>query len=81
MIDEAEQAGVRIDAQELSQLLGVAVIPTIAPEGEGLAALKRALLAPRTGAPIVRYGRVIEERLERIAALLPRTRTPPAGWA
>ena len=72
MIDEAEQAGVRIDAQELSQLLGVAVIPTIAPEGEGLAALKRALLAPRTGAPIVRYGRVIEERLERIAALLPR---------
>jgi ferrous iron transport protein B len=77
MIDEAEQAGVRIDVRELSRLLGIEVIPTIAPEGEGLAALKHALLAPRTGAPLVRYGRVIEERLERLGALLPRH----PGWA
>jgi ferrous iron transport protein B len=77
MIDEAEQAGVRIDIRELSRLLGIEVIPTIAPEGEGLAALKHALLAPRTGSPLVRYGRVIEERLERIGALLPRH----PGWA
>jgi ferrous iron transport protein B len=79
MIDEAEQAGVRIDVPELSRLLGITVIPTIAPEGEGLAALKRALLAPRTGTLIVRYGRVIEERLERIATLLPRHRDCARG--
>ena len=46
MSDEAEQAGVHIDTRELSRLLGIEVIPTVAPEGEGLAALKRALLAP-----------------------------------
>jgi ferrous iron transport protein B len=72
MADEAEQAGVHIDTRELSRLLGIEVIPTVAPEGEGLAALKRALLAPRTGTPLVAYGRVIEKGLERIAPLLPQ---------
>src|SRR5512134_537885 len=74
MSDEAEQAGVHIDTRELSRLLGIQVIPTIAPEGEGLAALKSALLAPRAGGMLVSYGRAIEERLTRIAALLPRHR-------
>jgi ferrous iron transport protein B len=49
MSDEAEQAGVHIDTRELSRLLGIEVIPTVAPEGEGLAALKRALLARAPG--------------------------------
>ena len=74
MSDEAEQAGVHIDTRELSRLLGIEVIPTVAPEGEGLAALKRALLAPRTGTPLVAYGREIEKGLERIGALLPEHR-------
>ncbi len=74
MSDEAEQAGVHIDTRELSRLLGIEVIPTVAPEGEGLSALKRALLAPRTGTPIVAYGRQIEKGLARIGALLPEHR-------
>jgi ferrous iron transport protein B len=74
MFDEAEAAGVHIDTAELSRLLGVEVIRTIAPEGEGLAALKAALLAPRVGNLLVTYGRIVEERLERLAELLPQHR-------
>ena len=74
MRDEAEQAGVHNDTRELSRLLGIEVIPTIAPEGEGLAALKGALTTARAGRPLVAYGRVIEERLARIAELLPSHR-------
>ena len=68
-----------IDVRELSSLLGVDVIRTIAPEGEGLAALKGALTTARAGKPLVAYGRVIEERLARIAALLPRHRGAARG--
>ncbi|HWR98681.1 MAG TPA: ferrous iron transport protein B [Candidatus Methanoperedens sp.] len=79
MSDEAEQAGVHIDARALSELLGVEVVRTIAPEGEGLAALRGALVTARAGRPLVTYGRVIEERLARIAALLPRHRGAARG--
>ncbi len=72
MSDEAEQAGVHVDARELSALLGIEVIRTVAPEGEGLASLRRAVLAPRVGTPLVSFGRRIEEGIERIGALLPR---------
>jgi len=72
MSDEAEQAGVGVDERALAELLGIEVIRTVAPEGEGLAALRRAVLAPRVGTPLVAFGRRIEERLDRIAALLPR---------
>jgi ferrous iron transport protein B len=34
--DEAERKGIHIDVKKLSKLLGVPVIPTIAPTGEGL---------------------------------------------
>jgi ferrous iron transport protein B len=79
MMDEAEQAGVHIDVRELSSLLGIDVIRTIAPEGEGLAALKGALTTARAGRQLVTYGRVVEERLARIAALLPRHRGSARG--
>jgi len=36
MIDEAQRKGIQIDAQKLSNLLGVPVIPTIATTGKGL---------------------------------------------
>jgi ferrous iron transport protein B len=79
MADEAEQAGVHVDVRELSRLLGIEVIPTVAPEGEGLAALRRAILAPRVGPPLVSYGRAIEAGLPRIAELLPRHRGAARG--
>ncbi len=36
MMDEAQRKGIQIDAQKLSNLLGVPVIPTIATTGKGL---------------------------------------------
>ncbi len=79
MSDEAALAGVHVDARRLSELLGVEVIRTIAPEGEGLAALKGALVTARAGRPFVTYGRVIEEQLGRVARLLPRHRGAARG--
>jgi ferrous iron transport protein B len=74
MMDEAEQAGVRIDTAALSRFLGIEVVRTVAPEGEGLAALRSAILAPRVGTPFVPFGKRVEEQLARIAELLPRHR-------
>ena len=40
--DEARRKGILIDVKKLSKLLGIPVIPTIAPTGEGLKELARA---------------------------------------
>lgn len=45
MLDVATARGVTIDVDDLSQALGVPVIPTVARTGKGLAALRDALLA------------------------------------
>ena len=39
--DEAQRKGIHIDVKKLSKLLGIAVIPTVAPTGEGLKELAR----------------------------------------
>ncbi|SES75210.1 ferrous iron transport protein B [Anaerobranca gottschalkii] len=49
MIDEAEKNGREIDIEELSSLLGVDVIPTIAVKKIGLAKVKRALNSFKIG--------------------------------
>ncbi len=46
-VDAAEAAGIRIDAVELTLLLGAPVVPTIATRGEGLDVLKRAVRGAR----------------------------------
>ncbi len=74
MSDEADQVGIQIDHEKLSRLLGIDVIRTVAPEGEGLAALKKSILNACTGLPPVTFGKYIEGRLERVAALLLRHR-------
>ena len=50
MTDEARQRGVTVDAPALARLLGLPVVPTVAPEGQGLGQLRRQLAeaaAPR----------------------------------
>jgi ferrous iron transport protein B len=47
MIDEARAAGLSIDAGEVARLLGVPVVATAAPLGEGIEALRRAIPAAR----------------------------------
>ncbi len=51
MIDLAEKQGLRIDAQRLSQRLGVPVVPVQANRRRGLEELKQALLQAREAPP------------------------------
>ena len=70
MSDEADQAGVGIRYEELARLLGVQVIRTVAPEGEGLATLKKGILSPATGRRQTTLSRYLEEHADVVAALL-----------
>ncbi|MFW6238642.1 MAG: FeoB small GTPase domain-containing protein, partial [Halanaerobiales bacterium] len=49
IMDEAEKHGLEIDVTELSRELGVPVVPTVAPRGEGMEELKAALKDTGTG--------------------------------
>lgn len=71
MEDEAKARGIEIDYAQLSALLGVGVIGTIAPQRKGLQKLRDTVLEPRVPSLALRYHRVIEEYAEKIASLLP----------
>ncbi|GAB6100217.1 ferrous iron transport protein B [Halanaerocella petrolearia] len=49
MMDEADNQGLDIDIDSLSQSLGVPVIPTVAPQGKGLAEVKKAVDQAKVG--------------------------------
>lgn len=74
LIDEARRAGLSIDHARLGRLLGVPVMPTVATRGLGLDALVAAALrtarAGRVSASVPRYGRDVEEAIERMGDLL-----------
>ena len=46
LLDEARQRGISVDAEAISELFGIPVVETVAPYGEGLADLSRALSRP-----------------------------------
>lgn len=68
MVDEALQRGIRVDATRLSRLLGVPVVPTVAAEGRGLGALKRAIAQAAPLAVRSVYPKEIETQINAIAA-------------
>lgn len=71
MTDEAEERGLEVDAEQLSQLLGVEVVPTVAVDGRGVDRLSRALAratACDSGSP--ELGGEIEKTVERLGQLL-----------
>jgi ferrous iron transport protein B len=70
MIDEATQRGLRIDAAQLSAVLGVPVTPTIAVEGQGLGALRRSLKDARPIRLRLDLPATLKEPVERIRGLL-----------
>lgn len=79
MMDEARKQGIRFDIQRLSALLGVAVVPISARSGEGLAALRAAMLSARER-PRPVTGSSPEARYRRIAAIVAETvRRKPRG--
>jgi len=73
MMDEAEEEGIEIDAEQLSRILGVPVIKASAARGEGIDALKAAMVdvyeKPRTTAKVI-YSDAIEEEITRIVDFL-----------
>ena len=78
-IDLAEKKGITIDVEKLAELLGVPVVPTVAIRGKGIAALTEAILdlAQRRPTPsVLRYGKEIEERIEKLVPLLGQLTIP-----
>lgn len=71
MADEARDRGIVIDMDELSKVLGINVIPTIAPQRKGIKELKESIQNPAIPKAKVRYHDSIEEYIKRISALLP----------
>jgi ferrous iron transport protein B len=71
MADEAEALGIRVNAERLSQILGVPVVRTVATRHEGIDELRTSLLAPRPVAYRIRYDGAIEDAVAHIEALLP----------
>ena len=73
-MDLAAQKGIHIDTRKLAGLLGVPVIPTVAIQGKGIAELSDAIVSAVRVRPkphTIRYGREVEDRIEKIMELLP----------
>ncbi|HTY90224.1 MAG TPA: ferrous iron transport protein B [Methanocella sp.] len=70
MVEEAHALGMDIDAEELSRLLGVPVIPTYIHRGSGLEELTHALFHPRMLKPrLTRYDRHVEAFIRQLMGL------------
>ncbi len=84
MMDLAEKYGIEIDVGALRGELGVPVIMTIATRGKGVAQiLDAAIELQKTGysPKRIRYGREVEERIERLEAALGEIDLPhPRRW-
>jgi ferrous iron transport protein B len=73
MMDEAQRKGIQIDAEKLSNLLGVPVIPTIATTGKGLKELFIEVLSVREERRIgktPKFSKDIEEIVSQLGSLL-----------
>src|SRR3990172_12218824 len=82
MDDEAQARGIDIDAEQLSDILGVEVVRTVATRGQGLDDLTGALTGPSRLSPFaVTYDPAIEEAIEQIVALLPPGLSAPRSVA
>jgi len=73
MADEARDRGIVIEIDRLSEILGVNVVPTIAPQRKGIKELKASILNPSIPRIRVRYHDTIEEYIDRISPLLPES--------
>ena len=71
MADEAATRGIRIDAERLSRELGVDVVPTVAVQRVGLAAVADRIAEARPSGFLPRYDEAIEEALGDILPLMP----------
>ncbi len=76
MTDVAKSRGMNIDADKLSELLGVSVVPMVASKNKGTEELFEAIVKTAGKAPVedrrrqINYGREMEEELTKIEGLL-----------
>jgi ferrous iron transport protein B len=70
MTDEARALGLALDSRRLAQVLGAAVVETVAVRGEGVEDLRAQCAVPRPISYRIHYDGLIEEAAGRIAALL-----------
>lgn len=70
MMDEAQARGVALDIQQLSQALGIPIVPTTATRGDGVNQLTETLCAARPCAFRMQYPAEIEAALEDFQALV-----------
>mgnify|MGYP002355870079 CR=1 FL=1 len=74
MTDEAEAKGIRVDEKELAAVLGIPMVKTVGPKGEGVDRLLDAVDALMETASgehrSIRYGDEVEMKLEGIEALV-----------
>lgn len=73
-IDLAEKKGIITDHEKMQALLGVPVIPTVAIKGIGIENLIKTAIETieqktAVGAVKIKYGKEVEERIEKISAL------------
>lgn len=82
-IDAAEGKGVTVYPEELSRLLGVPVVPTVAVKGTGLTELMEIVVEAaekREKAKPLEYGPEIEERVNMIVSMLEAETPYPGRW-
>jgi len=85
-IDLAKKKGIKIDHEKLERLLGIPVIPTVAISGTGIyELLEKAVEMIEKKVKIksfeAKYGKEIEEKIEKISSLLERTQFKyPSRW-
>ncbi|MEO8286008.1 MAG: ferrous iron transport protein B [Chloroflexota bacterium] len=73
MVDEAQRRGVRVHNDDLSRLLGIRVVSTVATNGQGVETLLNSLRSAQVPTVQVAYTPDIEEAVEGIENLLPAT--------
>ena len=83
-IDLMEKKGISIDHERLEDLLGVPVVPTVAIKGKGISELTEQIVKladQRRTPPEISYGKEVEQRIKKIAALLEKVEADyPNRW-
>ncbi len=83
MTDEAEARGIDVDAKQLSRVLGVPVVPTVAVRRTGIERLREAIEHARQVSHAARFDEAVEraeaEVEERLPAEIPRRRALALG--
>ncbi|MGD8505824.1 MAG: ferrous iron transport protein B [Candidatus Bathyarchaeota archaeon] len=84
-IDMAKKKGMEIDHKKLEKILGVSVVPTVAPSQTGIYELLQTVvnaIERRDATPSkVRYGKEIEEKIEELSKAVRKLQMPyPARW-